>query len=87
MARMQENETEFGKNFDLLDDSSGEVRGTTSWAVPWSDLMMVMFVLFVVLYVYASTHQEVRFIFTDRTPPRRRTDFLQGSRRDHRPHD
>lgn len=41
----------------------------TAWAVPWSDLMMVMFVLFVVLYVYATTHKDVVLVFSDRTPP------------------
>ena len=34
------------------------------WAVPWSDLMMVMFVLFVVLFIYASSHQDVKVLFS-----------------------
>lgn len=33
------------------------------WSVPWADLMMVMFVLFVVLFVYASKHKDIALIF------------------------
>ncbi|MGE4505261.1 MAG: flagellar motor protein MotB [Desulfovibrionaceae bacterium] len=53
--------------FDLYDEEG--VAEATAWAVPWSDLMMVMFVLFVVLYVYASTHKDVMLVFTDRPAP------------------
>ena len=42
-----------------------DVRGMNDWAVPWSDLMMVMFVLFVVLFIYASTHQGVKVLFSE----------------------
>jgi chemotaxis protein MotB len=38
--------------------------GMHDWAVPWSDLMMVMFVLFVVLFIYASSHQDVKVLFS-----------------------
>ena len=31
------------------------------WSVVWSDLMMTMFIFFVVLYIYQSAQQEVRF--------------------------
>jgi len=48
--------------FEGCDDLGGQ--GMQDWAVPWSDLMMVMFVLFVVLYVYASTHQDVKVLFS-----------------------
>ncbi|WP_238528317.1 OmpA/MotB family protein [Pseudodesulfovibrio mercurii] len=39
-------------------------RGANDWAVPWSDLMMVMFVLFVVLFIYTSTKQDVKILFS-----------------------
>lgn len=42
-------------------------QGMIDWAVPWSDLMMVMFVLFVVLFVYASTHQDVKVLFSQQS--------------------
>ncbi|MFW6357380.1 MAG: OmpA/MotB family protein [bacterium] len=32
----------------------GEGRNRTEWSVPWSDLMMVMFILFLVLFVYST---------------------------------
>ncbi len=28
------------------------------WSVPWSDLMMIMFVVFAVLFIYTRSHQE-----------------------------
>lgn len=31
------------------------------WAVPWSDLMMTMFVMFAVLYIYQAGHREFEF--------------------------
>ena len=34
------------------------------WAVPWSDLMMIMFVVFAALFIYSSTHK-------DQSPPPR----------------
>ncbi|MEF2231963.1 MAG: OmpA family protein [Pseudodesulfovibrio sp.] len=42
----------------------GAASGMHDWAVPWSDLMMVMFVLFVVLFVYADSHQDVKVLFS-----------------------
>jgi chemotaxis protein MotB len=33
------------------------------WSVPWADLMMVMFVLFVVLFVYASQKRDTALLF------------------------
>lgn len=35
------------------------------WSVPWSDLMMIMFVVFAVLFIYSSTHKELK----DPPPP------------------
>lgn len=32
---------------------------TTSWAIQWADLMMIMFVFFMVLYVYQVTQREM----------------------------
>lgn len=42
-------------------------RGMNDWAVPWADLMMVMFVLFVVLFIYASTHKDVKILFSQQS--------------------
>ncbi len=41
--------------FDLDHDSAPEGH----WAVPWSDLMMVAFVLFAVLYSYVLSHRDL----------------------------
>ncbi|SMP80738.1 chemotaxis protein MotB [Desulfonatronum zhilinae] len=44
----------------------GEQRSVT-WAVPWSDLMMVMFILFLVLFVF-SLREKDRMVIGHRTP-------------------
>jgi len=36
----------------------GRMPRSPSWSVPWSDLMMTMFILFVVLYAYQSVKKE-----------------------------
>lgn len=38
-------------------------EGQTGWALAWSDLMMVLFVLFCVLFVYALNNQQTRVEF------------------------
>jgi chemotaxis protein MotB len=37
-----------------------EIKKSSHWSVPWSDLMMTMFVLFAVLYAYHSSNTEVQ---------------------------
>ncbi|MDC0335385.1 OmpA family protein [Pseudodesulfovibrio sp.] len=63
---MQDIEKSFTKNFSSFEQIEGQpvARGMNDWAVPWADLMMVMFVLFVVLFIYASTHQDVKVLFS-----------------------
>jgi len=36
---------------------------TVHWSVPWSDLMMTMFILFAVMYIYQSAKRE--FLFSE----------------------
>ncbi len=50
---------------DLLEFNSGDTdtSGMNGWAVPWSDLMMVMFVLFVVLFIYSQSKENIKVIF------------------------
>ncbi|MUM78146.1 OmpA family protein [Pseudodesulfovibrio sp. F-1] len=57
---------DFAKGLSSFDqiEGGGRSTGVNDWAVPWADLMMVMFVLFVVLFIYASTHQDVRVLFS-----------------------
>jgi chemotaxis protein MotB len=43
----------------------GVVGMTTDWSVPWSDLMMVLFILFVVLYCYEATERTVHEAFRE----------------------
>lgn len=43
--------------------------GLTDWAVPWSDVMMCLCVVFVVLFVYASTHKDVTILFKPEEVP------------------
>ena len=63
---MNDLKRDFTKDFDLFEheDSGRTVAGHNQWAVPWADLMMVMFVLFVVLFIYADTHKDVRVLFS-----------------------
>ena len=66
---MPNNDTRFTgdfTSFDQLEDAA-VVRGMQDWAVPWSDLMMVMFVLFVVLFVYAEAHKDVKILFSNQS--------------------
>ncbi len=69
---MQIIERECIQNFSSYDQLEGQVsgRGQNDWVVPWADLMMVMFVLFVVLFVYASTHQNVKVLFSSQSADR-----------------
>ncbi|MBN1275930.1 MAG: hypothetical protein JXA35_00460, partial [Deltaproteobacteria bacterium] len=39
---------------------NNETRRVSHWSVPWSDLMMTMFVLFAVLYVYHAARKDVQ---------------------------
>lgn len=61
---MRELDTRFS-SFAELEQTGGQ--GLNDWAVPWSDLMMVMFVLFVVLFIYASSHQDVKVLFSEQS--------------------
>ncbi|MGV1101021.1 OmpA/MotB family protein [Thiovibrio sp. JS02] len=44
----------------VIDDTfrRGHMPRSPHWSVPWSDLMMTMFIFFVVLYVYQQAHKE-----------------------------
>ena len=48
------------EEYGPADARSGLAAG---WSVPWSDLMMVMFILFVVMFVYVTTHRDVSIMF------------------------
>ncbi len=48
-----------------------EVGVTSEWAVPWSDLMMVMFILFVVLFSYHAAEREIASAFAPDAPAER----------------
>ncbi|CCO24867.1 OmpA/MotB family protein [Maridesulfovibrio hydrothermalis] len=47
-------------DFDSNDSGSSGMNG---WSVPWADLMMVMFVLFVVLFIYSQSKENIKIIF------------------------
>lgn len=51
---------------DLLD--AGVRSGLGGWAVPWSDLMMVMFILFLVLFATQAHEREVGHGFDPAAP-------------------
>jgi len=66
---MRDIEKSFTKSFSSFDQIEGPpvARGMNDWAVPWADLMMVMFVLFVVLFIYADSHQDVKVLFSQQS--------------------
>lgn len=46
--------------FDDMDSFLDVKRGkTVHWSVSWADLMMTMFILFVVMYIYQTAHREL----------------------------
>jgi chemotaxis protein MotB len=63
---MQKTDSKYDQEFTSFHQMEGPdpARGANDWAVPWSDLMMVMFVLFAVLFIYASTRQDVKVLFS-----------------------
>ncbi|WP_319467087.1 OmpA family protein [uncultured Pseudodesulfovibrio sp.] len=66
---MRDMEKNFTRNFSSFEetDGSSHAHGMNDWVVPWADLMMVMFVLFVVLFIYASSHQDVKILFSQQS--------------------
>lgn len=67
-SKMRQFDLDFTKSFSSFEDVESErVRGANDWSVPWADLMMVMFVLFVVLFMYASTHKDVKILFSQQS--------------------
>ncbi|MEZ7198014.1 OmpA/MotB family protein [Pseudodesulfovibrio karagichevae] len=63
---MQKSDSKIDHGFTSFHQMEGPdpAHGANDWAVPWSDLMMVMFVLFAVLFIYASTRQDVKVLFS-----------------------
>ncbi|ADU62440.1 MAG: OmpA family protein [Pseudodesulfovibrio sp.] len=66
---MRDMEQNFTRGFSSFEQIEGPpvASGANAWAVPWADLMMVMFVLFVVLFIYSSTHQDVKVLFSQQS--------------------
>ncbi|WP_031479089.1 OmpA/MotB family protein [Maridesulfovibrio frigidus] len=56
---------EFKCDIDLMEfgSSDSDTSGMNGWSVPWADLMMVMFVLFVVLFIYSKSEENIKVIF------------------------
>ncbi|XPV77344.1 MAG: OmpA/MotB family protein [Desulfovibrio sp.] len=62
---MYRNKNDFAHEPDVFGHDSGGNTGISSdWAVPWSDLMMVMFVLFVVMFTFAAKKEHVKVLFS-----------------------
>ncbi|MBI9110517.1 OmpA family protein [Maridesulfovibrio ferrireducens] len=57
---------EFKCDLDLMEfgSSDSDTSGMGGWSVPWADLMMVMFVLFVVLFIYSQSKENIKVIFS-----------------------
>ncbi len=53
-------ESAFTVNSFIIEDSFYRSRSpqATHWSVPWSDLMMTMFILFLSMFVYQASHKE-----------------------------
>lgn len=57
---------EFKFDLDLMEYGShdSESSDLNGWSVAWADLMMVMFVLFVVLFIYSQSKENIKVIFS-----------------------
>ncbi|WP_432736875.1 OmpA/MotB family protein [Maridesulfovibrio sp. FT414] len=57
---------ELKKEIGLMefDSSDTDTSGMNGWSVPWADLMMVMFVLFVVLFIYSQSKENIKVLFS-----------------------
>lgn len=47
-----------------FDSADADTSGMNGWSVPWADLMMVMFVLFVVLFIYSQSKENIQVLFS-----------------------
>ncbi len=57
---MDQSQTRLRTSFVLdLNQDIQPARTQGSWSVPWSDLMMVMFILFLVLFIFHAKEREV----------------------------
>lgn len=57
---MDQSQTRLRTSFVLdLSQDTQSARSQGSWSVPWSDLMMVMFILFLVLFIFHAKEREV----------------------------
>jgi len=52
-----------------MSEGSGNIEVSSHWSVPWSDLMMVMFVMFVVLYTMEVSENDVQQLVEELPPP------------------
>ncbi|RPH48827.1 MAG: hypothetical protein EHM85_15870 [Desulfobacteraceae bacterium] len=43
-----------------FDDQRQDITDASSWAIPWSDLMMTMFILFAVMLVYTLSEHNIK---------------------------
>ena len=46
-------------NEEEFDDQRQDITDASSWAIPWSDLMMTMFILFAVMLVYTLSERNL----------------------------
>lgn len=53
------------RSFEDIEPADNVRKGYNDWSVPWADLMMIMFVLFVVLFVYASANKDLVGLFSE----------------------
>ncbi len=67
----------------LASDTSENSQDASNWAVPWSDLMMTMFILFAVLFMFANAKRdffrEIREGLGGSSTARQEIDLSQAS--------
>ena len=61
---MKYDEFKYDFDFDGMGSSDSASSGADGWSVAWADLMMVMFVLFVVLFIYSQSKENIKVIFS-----------------------
>jgi len=65
MSQAQRSMFEEFRSFEQIEPPENVSKGYNDWSVPWADLMMIMFVLFVVLFVYASANKDLARFFSE----------------------
>ncbi len=70
---------DFMINEEKYENQTLELTDASSWAIPWSDLMMTMFILFAVLLVYTLSERDIKDAMAKETGSKGKTAPMEKS--------